>query len=167
MTLLRRSSLVPAAFLLAACATNQPTVPLVGRAADVAALAGDWAGEYSSVESGRSGSISFTLRAAADSAFGDVVMIPVGWGRPLVPWRGESTPQGAGRPMTEVLTINFVRVEQGRVNGTLAPYADPRTGERLLTTFNGQISGNTIEGTYTTRLPSGETQTGRWTVQRK
>lgn len=167
MILMRHTSLPAAAILLAACAANQTSVPLVGRSADVAVLAGEWAGEYSSTESGRSGSISFTLRAAADSAFGDVVMIPAGWGRPLAPWRGEVAPTPAPRPMTEVLTINFVRVEQGRVSGTLAPYADPQTGARLLTTFAGQLSGNTITGTYTTRLPSGETQTGRWTVQRK
>jgi hypothetical protein len=166
MPLFHNASLTAFTLLFAACATNQPSVPLVGRSADVAALAGEWTGEYSSVESGRSGSISFTLRAAADSAFGDVVMIPVGWGRPLAPWRGE-TPTPAQRPTTEVLTINFVRVEQGRVNGTLAPYADPQTGARLLTTFTGQLSGNTISGTYTTRLPSGAAQTGRWSVQRK
>jgi hypothetical protein len=53
------------------------------------------------------------------------------------------------------------------VNGTLAPYADPETGARLVTAFVGELSGNTIEGTYTTRLPSGETQTGRWKVERK
>lgn len=153
--------------LFSACAANQSSVPLVGRAADVAALAGEWVGEYSSSESGRSGSISFTLRAATDSAFGDVVMIPVGWGRPLTPWRGETAPSATQRPTSEVLTINFVRVEAARVNGTLAPYADPQTGARLLTTFVGQLSGNTITGTYTTRLTSGETQTGRWTVQRK
>ena len=94
-------------------------------------------------------------------------MIPAGWGRPLAPWRGETTPSAVQRPMSEVLTINFVRVEAGRVNGTLAPYADPQTGARLLTTFAGQLNGNTITGTYTTRLTSGETQTGRWTVQRK
>jgi len=164
MHLLRNASLL----LVAACAaSNQPSVPLVGRSADVAALAGEWSGEYSSTESGRSGSISFTLRSAADSAFGDVVMIPVGFGRPLAPWRGGDTPAAMQRPATEVLTINFVRVDQGRVNGTLAPYADPRTGERLSTTFTGQLSGNKIEGTYTTRMPSGETQTGRWSVQRK
>jgi len=29
------------------------------------------------------------------------------------------------------------------------------------------MGGNTITGTYTTRLASGQTQTGRWTVQRK
>ncbi|HMG19454.1 MAG TPA: hypothetical protein VK573_12065, partial [Gemmatimonadales bacterium] len=117
-------------------------------------------------ESGRSGSISFTLRSAADSAFGDVVMIPAGWGRPLTPWRGESS-SAAQRPQSEVLTINFVRVQQAHVNGTLAPYADPQTGERLVTTFTGELSGNTISGTYTTRLTSGATQTGRWTVQRR
>lgn len=156
--------LVPAT--LAACAARQSSVPIVGAASDVTALAGEWSGEYSSVESGRSGSISFTLRAAGDSAFGDVVMVPSGAGRPLAPWRGDRT--GAQqRPVPEVLTINFVRVENGRVSGTLAPYADPQTGARLSTTFNGQLSGNTISGDYTTRLPGGDTQAGRWSVQRR
>jgi hypothetical protein len=140
---------------------------VVGHADDLAMLAGEWTGEYSSTESGRSGSISFTLRAATDSAFGDVIMVPAGWGRPLMPWRGDGTPSAGQRPSTEVLTINFVRVEEGRVNGTLAPYADPQTGARLLTTFVGQLNGNTITGTYTTRFTSGEAQTGRWTAQRK
>src|SRR5881394_3067730 len=107
--MLRTASFAIATLGLCGCATNQPPVPLVGRAADIAALAGEWVGEYSSNESGRSGSISFTLRAASDSAFGDVVMIPAGWGRPLTPWRGESTPPANQRPMSEVLTINFVR----------------------------------------------------------
>ena len=53
------------------------------------------------------------------------------------------------------------------VNGTLDPYADPQSGQRLLTTFSGELKGNTIEGTYRTRLPSGEMQSGRWTVQRR
>ncbi len=168
MPLFRPMSLAATTLVLAACAANQAPVPVVGHSDDVATLAGDWVGDYSSTESGRSGSISFTLRATDDSAFGEVVMVPVGWGRPLTPWRGESTPANAQqRPITEVLTINFVRIEQGRVNGTLAPYADPRSGERLFTTFVGDLNGNAITGTYTTRLPSGETQSGRWSVQRK
>lgn len=154
---------------LAACAASQTPVPVIGPAGDVAALAGEWVGEYSSAASGRSGSISFTLSAHGDSAFGDVVMIPAEWGRPLAPWRGETAgvlPPPA-RPQPEVLTINFVRVEGCCVSGTLAPYADPQTGARLVTAFTGQLTGNTIEGTYTTRLPSGDTQTGRWKVQRR
>jgi hypothetical protein len=156
--------------VFSACGASRSPVPLVGAATDVSALSGDWAGDYSSAESGRSGSISFTLRAAGDSAFGDVVMIPSALGRPLMPYRENAAGAGAGTnqaPASTVLTIRFVRVEQGHVSGTLDPYADPQTGSRLLTTFSGELSGKTITGTYTTRLASGDTQTGRWTVQRR
>ena len=156
------------ALALTACGASRSPVPLVGASSDVGALTGEWAGDYSSAESGRSGSISFTLRAAGDSAFGDVVMIPSALGRPLMPYR-ENTAGAAGNQQaaSTVLTIRFVRVEHGHVSGTLDPYADPQTGARLLTTFSGELNGATITGTYTTRLASGDTQTGRWTVQRR
>lgn len=166
MLRIAKARLIALPILIAACHVHQAAVPMVGPASDVSTLAGEWSGEYSSAASGRSGSISFTLRAADDSAFGDVVMVPAGLGRPLAPWRGEATGMPA-RPQPEVLTINFVRVQAGRVSGTLAPYADPETGARLTTTFAGEIVGNTISGTYTTHLPSGATQTGRWSVQRR
>jgi hypothetical protein len=150
-----------------ACGASRTPVPLVGPAADIEVLAGEWAGDYSSAATGRSGSISFTLRAGGDSAFGDVVMIPSGLGRPLMRWRQQNVAGADQSPASTVLTIRFVRVEHGHVSGTLEPYADPETGARLLTTFGGELKGNTIDGTYTTMLPSGETQTGRWTVQRR
>jgi hypothetical protein len=160
-----------------ACAASHPPVPMVGAASDVSALVGEWSGDYSSAESGRAGSVSFTLRAAADSAFGDVIMVPSGTGKPLVPWRPQdqtnpgaqvTRPTGANQsPQTSVLTIRFVRVESGHVSGTLAPYADPQSGARLLTTFTGELKGNSIAGSYSTLLPSGETQTGRWSVERR
>src|SRR2546430_1224221 len=78
-----RSTGLVLAVVAAACSSARPPVPMVGQARDVAALAGDWVGEYSSAESGRSGSISFTLRAQGDSAVGDVVMIPTGYGQPV------------------------------------------------------------------------------------
>jgi hypothetical protein len=163
-----RSKVIPMllAASLSACAASQPPVPLVGASTDVPALTGEWAGDYSSAESGRSGSISFTLRAAGDSAFGDVIMVPAALGRPLMPWRDQNV-GGSQAPEATVLSIRFVRVQQGHVSGTLDPYADPQTGARLLTTFTGEVSGNTIAGTYTTRLPSGDTQTGRWSGQRR
>ena len=154
---------------LTACGASRSPVPLVGASSDIGALTGEWAGDYSSAESGRSGSISFTLRAAGDSAFGDVIMIPSAWGRPLVPWRQENATGGGANQQaaSTVLAIRFVRVEHGHVSGTLDPYADPQTGARLLTTFSGEVNGKTIAGTYTTRLPSGDTQIGRWTVQQR
>jgi hypothetical protein len=163
-----RSPTLPMLLVLAlgACGASRSPVPLVGASSDVSALTGEWTGDYNSAESGRSGSITFTLRATGDSAFGDVIMIPAAWGRPLMPWRQQNV-AGNQSPETTVLTIRFVRVERGHVSGTLDPYAEPQTGARLLTTFSGELNGNTIAGTYTTRLPSGETQTGRWSVQRR
>jgi len=157
---------------LVACGASRPPVPLVGTPAEVSSLIGEWSGDYSSAESGRSGSIKFTLRAAGDSAFGDVVMVPSATGIPLTPWRSPDAPgaqpTGASQaPQSTVLKIRFVRVEQAHVSGTLDPYADPQTGARLLTTFTGELSGNSITGGYTTRLLSGDTQTGRWSVQRR
>jgi hypothetical protein len=157
---------------LAACGVSHTPVPMVGAAAEVSALIGQWSGDYSSAESGRAGSISFTLRAAGDSAFGDVVMVPSASGIPLRPWHSQETgpaqPTGANQgPPSTVLAIRFVRVEKGHVSGTLDPYADPQTGARLLTTFSGELRGNSITGSYTTQLPSGETQTGRWSVERR
>jgi len=154
-------------FTLSACGASHSPVPLVGAANDMTALTGEWAGEYNSGESGRSGSITFKLRSAGDSAFGDVVMIPSGLGRPVKPYNEGQIAEPAPTAQTTVLTIRFVRVEQGRVSGTLDPYADPQTGERLFTTFVGDLKGNQIEGTYTTRLQSGVTQTGRWSVLRR
>jgi hypothetical protein len=168
VTMVRFKTLSSIALALgfSACAASQTPVPLVGATGDISALTGEWAGDYSSAESGRSGSISFTLRAAGDSAFGDVIMIPTASGRPLMPWQ-EPNPPVTQMPKTAVLTIRFVRVERGHVSGTLDPYAEPQTGARLFTTFTGELNGNTIAGTYTTRLPSGDTQTGRWSVQRR
>lgn len=151
---------------LAACSTAPQTpVPLVGSARDVAALAGVWEGGYSSGETGRGGSISFTLTANGDSAFGDVVMIPRGFGRPLQP---VDRPAGAPAPRAAVLTINFVRVTGARVVGTLAAYADPETGARLFTAFDGEVRGDVIEGTYTTHAAGAtDEQTGQWKVTRR
>ncbi len=135
--------------LLAGCtAAPQPPVPMVGAPGDVQALAGVWEGSYSSAATGRSGSISFTLTPSGDSAFGDVIMIPRGWGRPLRAWD---------------------RTEQGGVAGArLAPYADPETGAKLFTRFEGKLDRESIEGTYTTTaLGSATSQSGEWKVTRR
>ena len=164
---------LPLAALLTACGSSRAHVPMVGASNDVSALTGDWVGDYSSPESGRSGSISFSLKSATDSAVGDVVMIPTGLGSPLTPWQPDNTVNAANpnpgtqAPKSKVLVIRFVRVQGGQVSGTLDPYADPQTGARLITTFIGEVKGSMITGTYTTQLPAGGTQTGRWSVERK
>src|SRR3989475_13023443 len=158
-----RSPALPTLLMLAltACGAARAPVPLVGASADIGALTGEWAGDYSSAESGRSGSITFALRSAGDTAFGDVVMVPKGFGRALVPWN-QPGPAGGMSQTPNVLTIRFVHVEAGHVSGTLDPYADPQTGERLLTTFNGEVKGNRTPATIPTKLRPALSQTGPW-----
>ena len=72
-----KAKVVVAALLLTvvACHYRPWPVRLEGRSSDLANLAGEWVGEYSGSQSGRSGSIIFRLAAGRDTAYGDVLMI--------------------------------------------------------------------------------------------
>jgi len=148
-----------------ACSGSQSPVPVVGAESDISRLAGEWTGEYSSVETGRSGSILFKLSSGTDSATGDVVMSPqFAPGQPL----GQSPPGQVPSTTSQTLTINFVRVTGGQVSGSLAPYTDPSCNCPLYTTFIGRLKADTLEGTYTSRHDQGGyAQQGRWRVVRK
>lgn len=159
-------SAVPAAAFLVACGGYQAPVPVVGQEADVSQLAGEWFGEYSSGESGRSGSISFKLIAGSDTATGDVIMSPRYNARPQA---GQAQPTGPAMPGTiQALTINFVRVTGGQVSGPIAPYTDPTCDCRLHTTFVGRLRGDTLSGTYSSfQEQPRDVQEGQWQVVRQ
>jgi hypothetical protein len=146
---------------LGACATQQPRVPVLGAPEALSPLVGEWSGEYHGV---RGGSILFTLSAAGDSATGDVVMVPIGAQRELMPARMGGA--GAGVDPSQLpqrLTISFVRVSGDTVSGRLAPYEDPLCRCPVTTTFTGTLSGNRIKGTY----QSSSGQQGKWEVERR
>lgn len=157
---------VAAVVAAAACAANPSPVPIAGTARDLDALAGAWEGEYVSGETGRSGNITFTLRAGADSAFGDVVMIP----RPVPPIPADGrVPPGGVIDAPHVLSIAFVRAGTGVVSGRLTPYQSPDCGCTLTTVFRGTVSGDRIEGTFTMIHSDhmAPQQTGTWWVARR
>ncbi len=150
--------------LTAGCASNPAPVPVAGSAADLSKLTGDWVGEYSSVVTGRSGSIVFRLSAGADTAYGDVIMLS----RRA---RRAGTGDQAGVPAertAQTLTVSFVRAQGGGVTGRLDPYLDPDCNCTVVTVFEGRFRGNSIAGTYTTSRDTGSpSPTGRWKVTRK
>ncbi len=157
-----RISVVLLAVLGGGCMYQSAPVPVVG---DSRLLAGEWKGSYSS-ESGRNGSIVFHLEAGADSARGDVVMIPARSEYARVPTMPEAP--RSPRPTNRVLTISFVQCAEGQVSGRLDPYEDPETGERIFTTFDGYLRGNVLKGTFVTLYPeSGHRVLGKWEVRRK
>ena len=164
-----RLGLVALACLSLACASKPTPVTVTGDAGDRASLAGKWSGEYTSPATGRSGSIVFNLSPSGDAANGDVVMIPRGYGKALVPYGNVTTAAGGAvstAPTSQVLTIKLVRVSGDTVSGVLDAYRDPECDCPVVTTFTGTLSGNMIDGTFSTRGSSNTPQTGTWRVKR-
>jgi hypothetical protein len=151
-----------------ACASKPTPVTVSGDPADRASLAGKWSGEYNSPVTGRSGSIVFNLSSSGDAANGDVVMVPRGYGKPLVRYdpAATTTPmQDPGR--SQVLTIKLVRISGDSVSGVLDAYRDPQCDCPVETTFSGRLNGDSIDGTFATRGSQAvAAQTGTWRVRR-
>jgi hypothetical protein len=133
--------------LAAACVSPGTPVPVSGTPADVTTLVGEWYGEYSAPDAGRSGSIVFTLAAVGDTARGDVVMVPVGLGRPLHPAHDDPEERYLMRP-PQTLTISFIVVEGEQVSGRLDRYHDPEFDCSRVAQFVGIARADTIAGTF-------------------
>ncbi|MEN8143864.1 MAG: hypothetical protein ABFS14_02840 [Gemmatimonadota bacterium] len=150
--------------VLSACASNPQPVPVEGDRGSLANLTGEWSGTYAGAESGRSGSIVFRLEADADTAYGDVLMVPRA-SRP-VPREGQPA-AGPPEDLPEVIAIRFVEARADSVRGELDDYRDPDCGCQLRTVFEGQVSANRMEGTFRTwHLEGGEIHSGTWKVER-
>jgi len=154
----------------AGCATLPARVPLVIDPAGKQLLAGEWLGEYESLGTGRSGSITFMLVEHQDSTVcrGDVLMIPRGANQAVQAIDGVSRPGEQQAPDLRVLSIDLLKVEGDHVTGTIQSYSDPETGHPISTTFDGRITGDIITG----QLVSVDGRTGReavgtWQVSRK
>ena len=148
-----------------ACAANPLPVDDLG--GDIPMLVGSWEGEYWSPESGREGTISFTLEQSADTAFGAVMMVPDGSDVPVTFF---ADPPDLTRPAdvtSRQLTIHLVMVDGSTVRGELDPYRDPHCGCQLKTTFDGTLDGDLITGTFESFHQEHEvTQHGEWRVKR-
>jgi hypothetical protein len=154
---------------VAACGWRRTPVPIVSETGSTALLVGSWAGEYSSPQTGRSGSISFDLASEKDTAYCDVVMIPKAQTFRITSLERPDVPLARPEILSEPLRIRFIRLGEGRLTGTLEPYTDPECGCKVTTTFQGRFtSQNVIEGTYTTKSEGVHQETaGRWKVTRE
>ena len=165
----RARQIVVAALAVAsiACASTPPGFGVTSSDFDVGPLVGVWRGDYTSPQTGRTGTIGFTLRAGESFAAGNVVMIP----KPdslLTPEERElfSDTPPSGRA---VLKFNYLRKEGNNVTGTLDPYRAPDCDCIVNTTFYGVFKDErTLEGTFT-NVPTkaGSTiSTGTWKATR-
>jgi hypothetical protein len=160
---------VGAIMLVPGCALRAPRTEISTNDFDLSPLIGQWSGEYSSEATGRTGDISFALRAGEAAASGRIEMVAREPEQVVVPAERPMVNGSLGVSASRLLTIHFVRKEGNRVIGLLDPYTDPDCACRVTTTFEGAfIDGRTIEGTYSTigselaHIPAG----GQWKVTR-
>ncbi|HEX5831597.1 MAG TPA: hypothetical protein VFY16_11485 [Gemmatimonadaceae bacterium] len=147
-------------FLVAACGSSRSGASDVAPTPALAALEGQWDGEYVAEDTAIGGRVSFRLTASGDSATGNARVVPRGATQPLDP----ATP--SGQPGS--LRITFVRLESGEVQGTLEPFRDPDGGAAVSTTLVGAIDGDNLSGTFTSTSPDAAApMTGRWSVMRR
>jgi hypothetical protein len=138
-------TLLAASGVMVACGGSQKDVEVKGKETETAKLAGDWEGTYEGKESGRQGTVKFSLQLGMHTAEGEVFM-------------GGETP----------LKIQFIDVEGGQIQGTIAPYTDPNCNCQVETSFIGVVSGDEIKGEFSTKIgATGQIQTGSWQVTRK
>jgi hypothetical protein len=151
---------------LAACSYRPAPVTLAGDAGSIRALAGTWTGMYTGTESRRTGSITFTIQVAGDSAFGDVLMeAPPGAGV-FSPADSPAAHRAHARN-AQLLAVRFVVILGGEVSGELEPYNAPDCDCTVRTTFTGYVRADSITGTFLTRGREIGPQTGVWGVARK
>ena len=149
------------------CGVQAPgsPVPVEGSRAAVDSLGGDWEGTYRASGASRHGVLRFSLRPGSDTAHGEVE-ITFARAQRLY---GDSPEESLPRTPCRVLDIAFVRMDEGMVRGTLAPYWDSDCQCQVVAVFQGRLSGpDQVEGTFTShRAPDGPVVlSGRWTAER-
>lgn len=155
-----------AAAAMPGCAPRSLPVPVLGSVEELAAVCGEWHGEYRDDASSRAGSIRFSLEAGTDTAFGDVVMHPAGRDQPFTP-EADRYRDAERRESSRRLIISFVQIAEGRVQGELEPYFDPECDCTVVTVFVGALSGDMLEGTYESSIGGrGIRRTGTWRAVR-
>lgn len=155
-----------AGLVASACATA-PVVPVRGTATDLAALAGEWHGTYSSRATGRSGSVSFKFTEGENHGHGYVLMTGDGRAEASYGYGPGRNPQGQNPESQSFRAIQFVGGLGSTVEGTLDPYWDPACRCEAATTFRGHLAGDRLRGTFTTRFGEDAIATGRWEATRK
>lgn len=149
------------------CASSAPPplsaeIPVDATERGLDELEGTWSGAYSSVVTGRNGSIRFELEAGEEIAEGRVWMIAQR--RP-----DEEQPKAAmdDVPMVQPLLVSFIRMRDRVVTGSLEPYQDPECKCWLSTTFTGKLRADKMDGTFVIKGGEGhESATGTWEVHR-
>ena len=129
-----------------------------------ASLAGRWEGNFTTDVTQKSGKIVLTLNGSDESASGMLMLTPTG-GRTVAPEGAEpmaaapakgkkAAPAPAGG-----LSVTAMKSGDDKVTGSVdGSYMDPGCNCTVVSTFEGDLNGNTLTGTISAR----DSRTGQW-----
>ncbi len=154
---------------LTGCSLPMRPVRVEATAVDWKALAGEWRGEFWMSAYDRHGLITFRLAVGPDGASGEVLMISDRFAWPYLRDRVDPTMKPGPFDRTQLLTILFVRAEDGSITGRIDRFRDPDRRCDAEASFRGSVDGDTIHGTVSS-ICVGDIRggiIGRWTAERK
>jgi len=155
----RMKVLVPLVAALLACSSSPKPISMMGSDEDISRMVGSWMGTYEAEDGIRSGTIQFELERDADTASGRVVMY-FGAFNPTLPADQQEV-------QSLRLAISFIQLGDGFVSGRLSPYLDPTCECMIETLFQGKLTKDVIEGTFSSHGTNERLlRTGKWKVTR-
>lgn len=162
------ATVVVVSMALSGCGLAMRPVTFDAAPADWKALAGDWRGEYSMDAYDRHGLIAFRLVRGAEAASGDVLMISDGFAWPYQRYPFDPAIAPSAGDQMHVLTIRFVRAEDGDITGRIDRYWDPNRRCDAVASFRGSLDGDTIHGTVSSMCIDNARASisGRWRAER-
>jgi hypothetical protein len=170
MTTLKSLCILLGAIVVAGCAYNPPPIPVIApEPQNLVTLEGDWTGDFEALSNERAGTIAFKLGPGADTAFGEVVMIPRNYAAQRMASDIPGTRPSAMPVLPVGLSVSFVRLSGGYLAGELEPYVDPDIGCLVRTTFTGSFrNAATLAGEYVTKDENGYVlHRGQWLVRKQ
>jgi len=142
-----------------AAAAPAPAGPM---AAAPASLAGRWEGTFTTDVTQKSGKIVLNLNGSDESASGQLMLTPTGGktvaadgAAPMAaPAKGKAAAAPAGG-----LAVTATKTGDDKVTGSVdGSYMDPGCNCTVVSTFEGDLNGNTLVGTISAR----DSRTGQW-----
>jgi hypothetical protein len=125
-----------------------------------ASLAGTWTGTYTSDVTQKSGRLVLNLSGTDESATGQLVLTPTG-GKAIAPEGAvmAAPAKGKAAPATGGLSVTAMKSGDDTVTGSVdGSYMDPGCNCSVVSTFEGELTGNTLVGTISAR----DARTGQW-----
>ena len=111
----------------------------------------------------RHGIIAFTLTASTEQALGNVLMISDRFGSPYQGYPRGPDPSAPREPRTELMTIQFVRADDGQISGRLDRDLGSQSPLSRVRLVCGSVHGDIMRGTFSSvceRITAGRRMDG-------